>query len=62
MIAVDANLLIYAYDESSPRHAESKSWLEGVLSSPLPARLHASAPPAQILPFGGHVPGLLGCG
>jgi toxin-antitoxin system PIN domain toxin len=28
---VDANLLLYATDERSPRHAAARSWLEGVL-------------------------------
>ena len=33
MILVDANLLLYAYDSSSPRHASAKKWLETTLSS-----------------------------
>lgn len=28
MILIDANLAIYAYDESSPRHAVARAWLE----------------------------------
>lgn len=32
MILVDANLLIYAYHPRAERHAEARSWLEGVLS------------------------------
>lgn len=32
MILVDANLLLYAYDSSSPRHAPAKRWLEATLS------------------------------
>ena len=32
MILVDANLLIYAIDESAPRHDDAKRWLEDVLS------------------------------
>ncbi len=31
MILIDANLLLYAYDESSRHHAASRRWLEGVL-------------------------------
>jgi uncharacterized protein len=30
MILIDANLLIYAYDESSPFHQRSKEWLGDV--------------------------------
>lgn len=33
MIVVDANLLLYAYGESSPHHARARAWLENVLSS-----------------------------
>jgi uncharacterized protein len=29
---VDANLLLYAVDERSPRHAPARAWLEGALS------------------------------
>jgi len=32
MILPDANLLLYAYDEASPFHAEAKAWWEGLLS------------------------------
>ena len=32
MILVDANLLLYAYDDSSPRHSAARGWLEDVLS------------------------------
>lgn len=32
MIAVDANLLIYAYDATCPQHEEARQWLEEVLS------------------------------
>lgn len=32
MIVIDANLLIYAYDRSTPQHARAKAWLEEVLS------------------------------
>ena len=30
---VDANLLLYAYDTSSPRHEAARSWFEGVMST-----------------------------
>ena len=33
MILVDANLLLYAYDISSPVHERARDWLEGVLGS-----------------------------
>ncbi len=39
MILVDANLLIYAYDRSSPFHAPARLWLEGCFSSQSPIRL-----------------------
>lgn len=32
MIVIDANLLLYAYDDSSPNHAAASAWLEGVLA------------------------------
>lgn len=32
MIVLDANLLLYAYGESSPHHNEARAWLEKVLS------------------------------
>lgn len=32
MILPDANLLIYAYDSSSPFHDRARQWLEGALS------------------------------
>ncbi|MGH2380651.1 MAG: type II toxin-antitoxin system VapC family toxin [Candidatus Limnocylindria bacterium] len=31
MIFIDANLLLYAYDEESPKHAAARSWLERTL-------------------------------
>lgn len=34
MIITDANLLLYAYNESAPQHRQSKEWLEQRLSSP----------------------------
>jgi toxin-antitoxin system PIN domain toxin len=33
MIAVDADLLLYAYDEGAQEHRRAKSWLEGAFSS-----------------------------
>lgn len=39
MKLVDANLLIYAYDSSSPRHKAARSWAEVALSGPEPVRL-----------------------
>ena len=38
MILVDANLLIYAYDASSPRHVAARRWLEGALVGVEPVR------------------------
>jgi toxin-antitoxin system PIN domain toxin len=32
MILADANLLIYAYDSSSPFHERARAWLESILS------------------------------
>ena len=39
MILVDANLLLYAYDQSSPHHGPARRWLEDVLSRPEPVWL-----------------------
>lgn len=39
MILVDANLLLYAYDASSPEHEVARRWWEGRLSEPQPVRL-----------------------
>lgn len=39
MIAIDANLLIFAYNASAPQHPAVKRWLEQVLSAPEPVRL-----------------------
>ncbi len=36
MNLLDANILLYAYDRSSPRHAGARQWLEGALSGPTP--------------------------
>ncbi len=33
MIAVDANLLLYAYDTSAPQHARARAWLEATFST-----------------------------
>jgi uncharacterized protein len=33
VIAIDVNLLLYAYDSSSPFHREARDWLEKTLSS-----------------------------
>ena len=32
MILVDANVLLYAYDRSSPRHRLARRWFEGALN------------------------------
>lgn len=32
MILVDANLLLYAYDTSSPEHKPARGWLESVIN------------------------------
>ena len=32
MIVLDVNLLIYAYDSTTPEHATARAWLEGVFS------------------------------
>lgn len=39
MTLLDANLLLYAYDSSSPRHAAASQWLQERLSSPEPVWL-----------------------
>jgi toxin-antitoxin system PIN domain toxin len=39
VILVDANLLLYAYDQASPRHARSRTWLEATLSGDEPVGL-----------------------
>jgi toxin-antitoxin system PIN domain toxin len=36
MILIDANLLLYAYDSSSPHHVAAKQWLEQAFSRPEP--------------------------
>lgn len=39
MILPDANLLLYAYDESNPFHGKAKAWCEGVMTGPSPVIL-----------------------
>ncbi len=39
MILIDANLLLYAYDSSSPHHERAQQWLSRVLSRPEPVSL-----------------------
>lgn len=39
MTLVDANLLLYAYDAESPRHARARQWLTAELASGRPIRL-----------------------
>jgi toxin-antitoxin system PIN domain toxin len=39
MILIDANLLIYAIDQSSPHHRKASIWLEAILSSTTPVGL-----------------------
>lgn len=34
MILPDANLLLYAYDQSSPFHAKAKDWCERIMTGP----------------------------
>lgn len=39
MILPDANLLLYAYDQSSPFHARAKEWCEQMMTGPAPVIL-----------------------
>jgi len=39
VIVPDANLLLYAYDESFPRHAEARTWWEQVMNGTEPVGL-----------------------
>jgi toxin-antitoxin system PIN domain toxin len=39
MILIDANLLLYAYDPSSPHHLAARDWLETTFSRPEPVGL-----------------------
>jgi uncharacterized protein len=36
LILIDVNVLVYAYREDMPRHAEYRAWLEEVIDSPRP--------------------------
>jgi Predicted nucleic acid-binding protein, contains PIN domain len=38
-MVIDANLLVYAYDESSPHHARARNWLDETLSGIEPIRI-----------------------
>jgi toxin-antitoxin system PIN domain toxin len=39
VILVDANVLLYAYNASDPRHPKARAWLETALAGPTPVRL-----------------------
>jgi toxin-antitoxin system PIN domain toxin len=39
MILPDANLLLYAYDQSSPFHERARTWCERVMTGPAPVVL-----------------------
>lgn len=39
MILPDANLLLYAYDQSSPFHPKAAAWCENIMSRPSPVIL-----------------------
>lgn len=39
MILVDANLLIYAYEQRTPQHAPARTWLDAQLSASAPVGL-----------------------
>ncbi len=39
MTLIDANILLHAYDASSPDHEPARRWLEATLSRPEPVRL-----------------------
>ena len=39
MILPDANLLLYAYDQSSPFHPKAAVWWENIMSRPIPVIL-----------------------
>ena len=39
MIVLDANILLYAYDSTSPQHAKARVWIERVLSGGAPVGL-----------------------
>ena len=42
MILLDANILLYAYDLTSPRHEASRTWLERTLGEEADVRLGVS--------------------
>jgi toxin-antitoxin system PIN domain toxin len=39
LILLDANILLYAYDQAAREHERAMGWLQRVLSSPRPVRL-----------------------
>jgi toxin-antitoxin system PIN domain toxin len=39
VILIDANVLLYAYNASDPRHPKARAWLEGAVAGPTPIRL-----------------------
>lgn len=39
MIVLDANILLYAYDADSDKHAKARAWVEGVFSGASPVGL-----------------------
>lgn len=43
MIFIDANLLLYAYDEESPHHAAARGWLERTLEGDEEIRIPLSS-------------------
>jgi len=47
MIILDANVLLYAYDATSPHHEPARRWLERALGAPAPVGL----PWASVLAF-----------
>jgi uncharacterized protein len=39
VIVLDANILLYAYDNSSPQHVKARAWIEEVFSGSTPVGL-----------------------
>jgi toxin-antitoxin system PIN domain toxin len=39
VIVLDVNLLLYAYDSSSPHHTKARAWFEEILSGTVPVGL-----------------------
>lgn len=39
MIVLDANILLYAYDSASSKHAKARAWVQNVLSQAAPVGL-----------------------